>query len=209
MRDPGPGTADDRTRRARCRDPRGAQSPIEPEPEVTCLGHPGAVRAAPTLRRAGALSGRPETRQRRTSGAALFDKHCQTCHQHQGRGHKVGPDLSGIAGRAPEALLVDILDPNREVPPDYLTLIVATRRGQLLSGLLAEESATTLKLRHADAVEETLLRSEIEDIRSTAQSLMPEGLEQNLSLQDVADLIAFLRQGDRAPRSLIKKSALD
>ncbi len=143
-------------------------------------------------------------------GAALFDKNCQTCHQHQGRGHKVGPDLSGIAGRAPEALLVDILDPNREVAPDYLTLIaVATRRGQLLSGLLAEESATTLKLRRADAVEETLLRSEIEEIRSTAQSLMPEGLEQNLSLQDMADLIAFLRQGGRPPQSLNKKHALD
>jgi len=132
-------------------------------------------------------------------GAALFDKHCQTCHQHQGRGHKVGPDLSGIAGRAPEALLVDILDPNREVAPDYVTLTVATRRGQLLSGLLAEESATTLKLRRADAIEETLLRSEIDEIRSTAQSLMPEGLEQYLNLQDMADLIAFLRQGGLLP----------
>jgi len=127
-------------------------------------------------------------------GAALFDKHCQTCHQHQGRGHKVGPDLSGIAGRAPEALLVDILDPNREVAPDYVTLAVATRRGQVLSGLLAEESATTLKLRRADAIEDALLRSEIDEIRSTSQSLMPEGLEQNLNLQDLADLIAFLRQ---------------
>jgi putative heme-binding domain-containing protein len=133
-------------------------------------------------------------------GAAVFDKYCQTCHQHQGRGHKVGPDLSGIAGRAPEALLVDILDPNREVAPDFVTLTVATRRGQVLSGLLAEESATALKLRHADAIEETVLRSEIDQIRFTAQSLMPEGLEQNLSLRDMADLIAFLRQGDRAPQ---------
>jgi putative heme-binding domain-containing protein len=133
-------------------------------------------------------------------GVAVFDKNCQTCHQHQGRGYKVGPDLSGIAGRAPDALLVDILDPNREVAPDFVTLVVATRRGQIVSGLLAEESATSLKLRHANGVEETLLRSEIDEIRSTAQSLMPEGLEQNLSLQDLADLIAFLRQGDRAPQ---------
>jgi putative membrane-bound dehydrogenase-like protein len=132
-------------------------------------------------------------------GAALFDKHCQTCHQHQGRGHKVGPDLSGIAGRAPEALLVDILDPNREVAPDYVTLTVATRRGQLVSGLLAEESATTLKLRRADAIEETLLRSEIDEVRSSALSLMPEGLEQYLNLQDMADLIAFLRQRGLVP----------
>ena len=90
-----------------------------------------------------------------------------------------------------------------------MTLAVATRRGQVLSGLLAEESATTLKLRRADGVEETLLRSEIDEIRSTGQSLMPEGLEQTLSLQEMADLIAFLRQGDRVPQSLNKKSTLD
>ena len=137
-------------------------------------------------------------------GMAVFDKHCQACHQYQGRGHKVGPDLSGIVGRAPEALLVDILDPNREVESDFVTLTVATRRGQVVSGLLAEESATTLKLRHADAVEETLLRSEIAEIRSTAMSLMPEGLEQNFNLQEMADLIAFLRQGGRATPPAIK-----
>src|SRR5262249_12524486 len=51
-------------------------------------------------------------------GATLFDRHCQPCHQHQGKGQRVGPDLSGIAGRAPDALLSDILDPNREVAPD-------------------------------------------------------------------------------------------
>src|SRR5262249_16864198 len=48
-------------------------------------------------------------------GNAVFARNCQSCHQHQGQGHRVGPDLSGIAGRAPEALLTDILEPNREV----------------------------------------------------------------------------------------------
>ena len=128
-------------------------------------------------------------------GEAVFAKNCQTCHQHQGRGHRVGPDLSGIAGRGPDALLSDILDPNRNVEPDYVVLAAATRRGQVLSGLLAEETATTVKLRRAEGVEETLLRSEIEQLRSTGQSLMTEGLEQSLSLQDMADLIAFLRRG--------------
>ncbi len=100
-------------------------------------------------------------------GEAVFAKNCQTCHQHQGRGHRVGPDLSGIAGRGPDALLSDILDPNRNVEPDYVVLTAATRRGQVLSGLLAEETATTVKLRRAEGVEETLLRSEIEQLRST------------------------------------------
>ncbi|HZW31971.1 MAG TPA: c-type cytochrome, partial [Isosphaeraceae bacterium] len=128
-------------------------------------------------------------------GEALFARHCQTCHQHRGQGHRVGPDLSGIAGRAPEALLVDILDPNREIEPDFVVVAVATRRGQTLSGLLAEETATTVKLRRAEGVEESILRSEIDQLRSTGQSLMPEGLEQSLGLQDMADLIAFLRHG--------------
>jgi putative heme-binding domain-containing protein len=128
-------------------------------------------------------------------GTAVFAKNCQTCHLHQGQGHRVGPDLSGIAGRAPEALLSDIVDPNREVAPDFATISVATRRGQIIAGLLAEESATTLKLRRADGVEDTLLRSEIDELRSTGNSLMPEGLEQTITLQDMADLIAFLREG--------------
>jgi putative membrane-bound dehydrogenase-like protein len=128
-------------------------------------------------------------------GAGVFAKNCQTCHQHQGQGHRVGPDLSGIAGRAPEALLSDIIDPNKEVAPDFATLSVATRRGQTFAGLLAEETATTLKLRRAEGIEDTLLRSEIEELRSTGKSLMPEGLEQNINLQEMADLIAFLREG--------------
>ena len=159
-------------------------------------GRAREVRAAAALGRARPLSGlrssSPATPDR---GEAVFAKNCQTCHQHQGQGHRVGPDLSGIAGRGPDALLSDILDPNRNVEPDYVVLTAATRRGQVLSGLLAEETATTVKLRRAEGVEETLLRSEIDELRSTGQSLMPEGLEQTISPQDMADLIAFLRRG--------------
>jgi putative heme-binding domain-containing protein len=128
-------------------------------------------------------------------GSAVFARNCQTCHQHHGQGHRVGPDLSGIAGRAPEALLIDVLDPNREVAPDYMTLTIATQRGTIVTGLLAEESATTLKLRRAEAIEETMLRSEIDELRANGRSLMPEGLEQTISFQEMADLIAFLREG--------------
>ncbi len=128
-------------------------------------------------------------------GAIVFAKNCQTCHQRQGQGHRVGPDLSGIAGRAPDALLSDIIDPNREVAPDFAALSVATRGGQVYAGLLAEETATTLKLRRAEGLEDSVLRSEIDELRSTGKSLMPEGLEQNISFQEMADLIAFLREG--------------
>ena len=133
-------------------------------------------------------------------GSAVFTRHCQTCHQHQGTGRSVGPDLSGVTGRAPDALLVDILDPNREIAPDFVIVSVATRRGQVMSGLLAEETATTVKLRRAEAVEDTILRSEIDELKATGQSLMPEGLEQTINPTDMADLLAFLREGVRASK---------
>ena len=128
-------------------------------------------------------------------GSALFVKNCQTCHQLRGQGHRVGPDLSGIAGRSPSVLLSDILDPNRDVAPDFMAVNLATERGEVASGLLAEETASSLKLRKAEGVEETILRSEVAELRSTGRSLMPEGLEQSLNLQEMADLLAFLRSG--------------
>jgi putative heme-binding domain-containing protein len=126
-------------------------------------------------------------------GSVLFAKNCHSCHQHQGEGHRVGPDLSGIAGRLPAVLLSDILDPNHDVAPDFVSLTIATERGQVLSGLLVEETNSSLKLRKADGIEETILRSEAAEIRSSGRSLMPDGLEQSLNLQEMADLLAFLR----------------
>ena len=143
---------------------------------------PGQVRpAASGPRRSRAIRPLSSSLRDERRGAAVFARNCQTCHQRQGQGHRVGPDLSGIAGRAPDALLIDVLDPNREVAPDYMTLSLATRRGQVVSGLLVEETATTLKLRRAEGIEETILRSEIDELRSTGRSLMPEGLEQSIS----------------------------
>ncbi len=127
-------------------------------------------------------------------GAELFARNCQTCHQRQGKGLRVGPDLSGVAGRPPSSLFKDILDPNGDVSPDYINFLVVTKRGQVLSGLLVEETGTSLKLRRAEGAEETVLRSEIEVFRSSGRSLMPEGLEQTLGAQGLADVIAFLRQ---------------
>jgi putative heme-binding domain-containing protein len=127
-------------------------------------------------------------------GGELFAKNCQTCHQRQGQGHRVGPDLSGVAGRPPAALLKDILDPNADVSPDFGTFLVVTRRGQTFSGLLAEETASSLKLRAAEGVEQSILRSEIEALRPSGRTLMPEGLEETLGPQGLADLIAFLKQ---------------
>ena len=127
-------------------------------------------------------------------GGELFAQHCQTCHQHQGEGHRVGPDLSGLASRPPSALLKDIIDPNADVTPDNVAFLVLTKSGRTFSGLLVEETASSLKLRGAEGVEQSILRSEIEAVRPTGQTLMPEGFEDAIDPQGLADLIAFLKR---------------
>jgi putative membrane-bound dehydrogenase-like protein len=134
-----------------------------------------------------------------TRGATVFEANCLTCHQRGDKGHRVGPDLSSVAGRAKETLLSDILDPNREVAPDHMNFMVVTKDGQVLGGLIAEETPAGVKLRRAEGVEEVVPRSEIAELRATGQSLMPVGLETALSVQDVADLIELLRQGVTRP----------
>ncbi|HEX3726848.1 MAG TPA: PVC-type heme-binding CxxCH protein, partial [Pirellulales bacterium] len=132
----------------------------------------------------------------RARGARVFEKQCLTCHTLAGRGQAVGPDLSGIAGRAKETLLVDVLDPNRQIAPNFIAFALVTTQGQVLSGLLASETATSITLRRAGGGEDFVLRSQIEQLRSTGKSLMPEGLEQSLSPDEFVDLLEFLVRPD-------------
>jgi len=94
---------------------------------------------------------------------------------------------------------VAILDPSREVAPDGLAVVVATTRGQTLTGLLVEETASSLRLRRAEGLDDVVPRDEVEAVRPTGRSLMPDGLEQVLSQQDVADLIAYLKAPEPPP----------
>ena len=105
----------------------------------------------------------------------------------------MGPELAGVAGKTGEELLVSILDPARDAVPDGVGVLVLTKDGRTLSGLLAEENANVVRLRQAQGREETIPRADVEMVRSTGRSLMPEGLEAVLSPQDLADLIAFLK----------------
>jgi putative heme-binding domain-containing protein len=132
----------------------------------------------------------------REKGRAAFLKACGTCHKAEGQGTEVGPDLATVASRSPEDILTHVLDPNREVAPTYLNYNVATIDGRVVSGIIASESASALVLRRAEGVSEVVPRSQIETIASTGISLMPEGLEKDLTPGDLADVIAFIRSID-------------
>lgn len=126
------------------------------------------------------------------SGKELFAKHCAGCHRLENVGHGVGPDLAAVVSKPPEYLLQEILDPNRNVDSRYTIYRVLLRDGRIVSGLLAGENATTLTLRGQEGREESVLRSEIEQMQGTGRSLMPEGFEKELSPQAMSDLLAYL-----------------
>ncbi len=130
---------------------------------------------------------------RREQGRDVFTKVCATCHKADGQGTQVGPDLATVSNRTPEDLLVHILDPNREVAPNYVNYNVALSDGRTASGIIAEETATTVVLKRAEGASDQVPRDRIDAIASTGVSLMPEGLEKGLSPQDLADLMAFVR----------------
>ena len=86
-----------------------------------------------------------------------------------------------------------MLDPNREVSPQFLDYSVRLVDGRVLTGMIAGESDAGLTLSRAEKQEDSILRSEIEEIASSGKSLMPEGVEQKITTQEMADLIGYLR----------------
>ena len=133
----------------------------------------------------------------RERGATLFKAHCQTCHTMFGLGRQAGPDLSGSGGKPKETLLGDLLDPSRQVPPDYLSYTLVTHDGRVLAGILLSDTSEAVTLRRGEGADETVLRGDIDQMQAAGKSLMPEGFEQRLSVQDVADLLAFLALPER------------
>ncbi|MDE0865333.1 MAG: neutral/alkaline non-lysosomal ceramidase N-terminal domain-containing protein [Rubripirellula sp.] len=151
-------------------------------------GSPSRIAIVEKYRRAHELTGVVDR------GRTHFRKHCSACHQLEGHGHVVGPDLLGLTNRDPQWLLTAILDPNREVDARYVSWSALTEDGRLVSGLVIEETASIIRLRESGGKEHQLPRAEIAQFRASHLSLMPEGLEKELMPQDVSDLLAYVSQ---------------
>ncbi len=127
-------------------------------------------------------------------GHKVFKKHCTACHQLNGEGHPIGPNLAAMKNRGAEAILVNILNPNAEVNPQYMNYICLTSDGRTISGVISNETATSITLVQADNKSETILRIDIDQLRSTGVSLMPEDLEKVIDPQAMADLLKYITQ---------------
>ncbi len=127
-------------------------------------------------------------------GKQVFEKRCSACHQLEGIGHQVGPSLTAIKDRSPEALLVALFDPNRAVEDKYLAYAVLTTDGRVLTGVIVEESGNQLSLKDSNGKQHDILRNQIDELHCMSRSLMPEGLENDISKQDLADLLKYVTE---------------
>ncbi|WP_197453317.1 PVC-type heme-binding CxxCH protein [Caulifigura coniformis] len=126
-------------------------------------------------------------------GRELFTKNCAQCHRIGAIGVNVAPDISDSRVKLPSQLLTDILDPNRAIDNNYFNYIVVDHEGTIHSGVIATETSTSITLRQPEDKRVTIARENIEQLRSTGQSLMPVGLEKALTVEDMSDLISFIK----------------
>jgi putative heme-binding domain-containing protein len=131
-------------------------------------------------------------------GKEVFEQQCMKCHQLNGTGFSVGPDLAAVQNRPNESLLIDVLDPSSTITVGFKAYQVLTKNGKVLTGVLAEETATSVTLRREKGEQDVILRRDIEDMTASAKSLMPDGVEKEISIQDMANLLGYLRETLRA-----------
>jgi putative heme-binding domain-containing protein len=127
------------------------------------------------------------------SGRKVYQTVCAVCHRKGDEGRDIGPNLATVLSWTPEQLLTNILDPNREVAPNFLLYIVETNDNRILSGIITSETPVSVSLKGADGVEQSIPRSEVKSLKSAGVSIMPEGVEAALTPQQMADLMAFIR----------------
>ncbi|TWT34348.1 PVC-type heme-binding CxxCH protein [Blastopirellula retiformator] len=125
-------------------------------------------------------------------GETVFVKNCSSCHQLNGKGHPIGPNLAAMKNRGAEAILTNVLNPNLEVNPQYMSYVCLTTDGRALTGVIANETATSITLLQGENKSETILRIDIDELHSTGQSLMPQDLEKQIDPQAMADLLKYL-----------------
>jgi len=128
------------------------------------------------------------------SGSALFMKYCGACHTFDGAGGRVGPDLTGVRNQPIDALLLHIIVPDYEIAPGFAAYTAQTRDERTIFGRLESEAPGSITLRDAAGQSHTMLRADVKSMTAATSSLMPAGLDQTMSSQDLADLIAYLKR---------------
>ena len=128
-------------------------------------------------------------------GDQVFERECARCHVLGSEGSVFGPDLATVRNRPPKILLVDILMPTQSIASGYELYVLRLHSGAMLEGVIASRTPNAIRLVHEDGKEQVVGQSEIAERYASQLSAMPEGLEDKISVAEMADLIAFLKGG--------------
>jgi putative heme-binding domain-containing protein len=126
-------------------------------------------------------------------GRAVFERVCAKCHKLNGLGHEVGPDLATIRNRPPQLILPDIIMPSRSIAQNYESYVVETKSGGIVEGVMGPQTPTTITIRHEGGVEDVIRREDIKEMRITNLSAMPADLDKQVTIDQMADLLKFLK----------------
>ena len=126
-------------------------------------------------------------------GQVIFEKHCTTCHKIGALGVDVAPDISDSRTKTPAQLLNDILNPNQAIDSNFVSYTIVTNDGKAETGIISTETSTSITVRQPEGKTVLILRQEIKEILSNGVSLMPEGLEKNITVEQMADLVSFVK----------------
>lgn len=143
------------------------------------------------------------------NGWIVYQRVCGQCHVLHDRGYEVGPALTTNGRGSFSQLLSNVLDPSLVIGNAYQAYTVLTTDGRVITGLLAEDSPDKLVLKIQGGKLESIPRDEIEEAKLSAKSLMPEGLETQMTAQEIADLFALLtleKVPGTQPNSLIPET---
>jgi putative heme-binding domain-containing protein len=127
------------------------------------------------------------------SGKVLFNQHCAACHQLFGEGKKVGPDLTSANRQDREFLLVSLVDPSSVIRKEFVCVIVQTTTGRVLTGLAIDRDDTSITLADAKGEKQVIPTSEIEELKDSTVSFMPDNLYLQMKPQQLRDLFAYLQ----------------
>lgn len=133
-----------------------------------------------------------------SAGRALFfdskgKAQCAKCHSVDGEGGRIGPSLDRIASRrAPEFLMESILQPSKDIAPEYEAVAVATKDGRVITGVRVNETNFSIQLHEENGRFHSLLKRDLEEVKVLKKSLMPENFAEVLTVKELHDLFAYL-----------------
>ena len=130
------------------------------------------------------------------AGQAVFKKHCAACHQIFGEGTKLGPDLTSANRKDRDFLLISLVDPDSVIRKEYVSMIVVTKDGRVLTGLPTARNEAGVTLVNAKNEPVVIATGEIDEFHESPVSMMPVDLYRQLTPQNLRDLFAFLQRDE-------------